>query len=291
MNSSALLLGIALMSAPAFVAAQDAPRVVIPVPDRDFDLTEVVVPWRVLSQAGYRVVFATEHGPDGPTPACDPRLIDHPLLKLLRLTARPANIALYRQLEQAPEFQRPIRWSEIDPAGCAGLVLPGGHWKRGMRQYLEATALQAKVREFFRLGRPVAAICHGPVLLARTIDPHSGQSVIHGRRVAALTERLEMSGFYLTRLALGDYYRTYDQTVEAEVSAAVGPEGRFERGPAPKLFYSPTSAGHVTIDGQLVTARWPGDAWTWAHAFLDLLRQQSPVDGSSPGLNGAVEGE
>ncbi len=34
----------------------------MPVPDRDFDITEVAVPWRLLTDAGHDVVFATEGG-------------------------------------------------------------------------------------------------------------------------------------------------------------------------------------------------------------------------------------
>jgi hypothetical protein len=35
-------------------------RVLLPIPDRDFDVTEVAVPWRILRDAGHEVVFATE---------------------------------------------------------------------------------------------------------------------------------------------------------------------------------------------------------------------------------------
>jgi len=44
----------------------------MPLPDRDFDLTEVSVPWKLFTDAGHRVVFATE---TGLTPAADPLLI------------------------------------------------------------------------------------------------------------------------------------------------------------------------------------------------------------------------
>jgi putative intracellular protease/amidase len=48
-------------------------RVLIPLPDHDFDVTEVAVPWRVLRDAGHEVVFSTERG--GTVPAADPRLL------------------------------------------------------------------------------------------------------------------------------------------------------------------------------------------------------------------------
>lgn len=281
-----------LLSLAGPLMAQSPPRVVIPLPDRDFDLTEVVVPWDALTRAGYQVVFATERGPAGPVPECDPRLIDEPLLRALRLTAREEYVGLYRRMRESPQLRAPIGWSEIDPAASAGLVLPGGHWKRGMRQYLEGEALRPKVLEFFRLGRPVAAICHGPIVLARTLDPATGKSVLHGRRVAALTKPMEKSAWILTRLKLGDYYRTYEQTVEDEVKAALGPEGRFERGPFATQFYAAFGPGHVTLDGNLVTARFPGDAHAWAQAYLRLLQASAPATPlPGPGLSGAVQGE
>jgi putative intracellular protease/amidase len=48
-------------------------RVLMPLPDRDFDVTEVAVPWRILRDAGHEVAFATEQA--GTTPAADPRLL------------------------------------------------------------------------------------------------------------------------------------------------------------------------------------------------------------------------
>ena len=49
-------------------------KVLIPLPDTDFDTTEVAVPWQLLTEAGHDVVFATEHG--GSAPRCDQRLLD-----------------------------------------------------------------------------------------------------------------------------------------------------------------------------------------------------------------------
>jgi hypothetical protein len=58
----------------AIIACDDGlVRVLIPVPDRDFDVTEVAVPWRVLRDAGHDIVFATEQA--GTLPAAEPRLL------------------------------------------------------------------------------------------------------------------------------------------------------------------------------------------------------------------------
>ena len=39
-----------------------ARSVLVPLPDRDFDVTEVAVPWKLLSERGVDIVFATEEG-------------------------------------------------------------------------------------------------------------------------------------------------------------------------------------------------------------------------------------
>lgn len=46
--------------------------VLLPLPDTDFDVTEVAVPWRLLTDAGHTVVFATE---SETPPAADPLLL------------------------------------------------------------------------------------------------------------------------------------------------------------------------------------------------------------------------
>src|SRR4051812_32108779 len=152
-------------------------RILMPLPDRDFDVTEVSVPWRLLTDAGHDVVFATEHGDR--RPAADPRLLDGVIFGQLGAEEEPK--ALYRQLEAAPAFAEPMAWADIEPASFDGLILPGGH-APGMRQYLGSELLQQKVAELWSLERPVGAICHGVLVLARTTDPATGRSVLADRR-------------------------------------------------------------------------------------------------------------
>jgi putative intracellular protease/amidase len=75
-------------------------RVLLPLPDRDFDVTEVAVPWRILRDAGHEVVFATETG--GRPPAADPRLLDGVLFGKLGAYDEPQ--AFYRELLQDKGF-------------------------------------------------------------------------------------------------------------------------------------------------------------------------------------------
>jgi putative intracellular protease/amidase len=88
-------------------------RVLVPLPDRDFDVTEAAVPWRILRDAGHDVVFATERA--GTVPAADPRLLTGVLFG--RLGAATEARALYGELTRAPEFTATRAWAELDPAG------------------------------------------------------------------------------------------------------------------------------------------------------------------------------
>jgi putative intracellular protease/amidase len=247
------------------------PRVLLPLPDRGFDLTETAVPWRLLTDGGCDVVFATERG-FGP-PACDPRTRDGALFHLFG-AARDAQ-HFYRDLERAPAFRRPLAWSALDPAAFDGLFLPGGH-APGMRQYLGSASLQQRVANFWSLDRPVAAICHGVLVLARSRDAATGKSPIARARTTCLPKYVERGAYLATAWKLGRYYRTYDAYVEDEVRAALDdPARQLERGPIaldPRRVVAASETAFVVEDGRYLSARWPGDAALLARKFLALLQ-------------------
>ncbi len=233
--------------------------VLIPLPDNDFDTTEVAVPWRVLRDAGHDVVFATERG--GSPPACDPLLLRGVLLG--QLGAEPEPRRFYAEMQGDPRYRAPLPWSALDPARFDALLLPGGH-APGMRQYLGSEALQRALVAFWRSERPVAAICHGVLPLARAVDPSTGRSVLHGTRTTCLPKYMERVAYYLTAWRLGRYYRTYDAYVEDEVRAALARPDDFVRGPVNLVSRGTRDddrAAFVLEDGRYLSARWPGDAY------------------------------
>ena len=178
-------------------------RVLIPLPDHDFDVTEVSVPWWLLTDAGHETVFATEHG--GTAPEADKRLLDGVMFGRLGAYEEPK--AFYHQLVETPAFARPLAWADVRAGDYDGLLLPGGH-APGMRQYLASTVLTGKVAEFWRLDRPVGAICHGVLVLARARDARTGRSVIAARSTTCLPKYMERGAYYLTAWRLGRYYRS-----------------------------------------------------------------------------------
>lgn len=243
-------------------------RVLVPLPDRDFDTTEVAVPWRVLTDAGHDVCFATATGER--TPACDPRLLTGVLFGQLGADEEPRRF--YRALTEAPAFVRPASWSALRADDFDALVLPGGHAK-GMRPYLEDRALASLVVDFFAAKKLVGAICHGTIVCARARTP-DGRSVLWGHKTTALPKYMEQTAYALTFWKLGDYYRTYPAYVEDEVRAALASRDDFVRGPLHLVSRGTMQndrAAFVVESGPYVSARWPGDAYRFARVLRERL--------------------
>jgi putative intracellular protease/amidase len=245
-------------------------RILLPLPDLGFDVTEVAVPWRLLTRGGHEIVFCTERG--GVAPSADPLLISGVVFG--RLGARPQAIAFYRELEREEAFRKPISWMDLDPAAYDGVLLPGGH-APGTRQYLGSTRVQEHVASFFERGRPVGAICHGVLVAARSRDPINGRSVLYERQTTCLAKYQELGGYLLTSWKLGRYYRTYYTYVEDEVKNSLRDAARqFKRGPltlSARDTETDSCPAFVVVDGSYVSARWPGDAYTFARRFHEVL--------------------
>ncbi len=245
-------------------------RVLMPLPDEGSDVTEVAVPWRLLTEAGHQVVIATQ---TGRVPNADPLLIGGVVFGQLGAEAEP--IAFYRQFEQAPERQAPRAWPDVVVSEYDALLLPGGH-APAMRQYLGDPGLARQVADFWALDRPVAAICHGVLVLARA-HAADGRSVIATSRTTCLPKYMERSAFLATAWRRGRYYRTYPAYVEDEVRAALDdPERQFLRGPVElRRRGTATDDGpaFVVEDGRYLSARWPGDAYLFAKRLLSMLER------------------
>jgi putative intracellular protease/amidase len=241
--------------------------VLFPLPDHDFDVTEVAVPWKLLREAGHEPVFATEAGA---TPACDPLLLTGVVFG--KLGARSEPIAFYRELERAPEFLSPRKWKDCTASAFDALFLAGGHAPL-MRQYLASDVVHRLVAEFFATEKPIAAICHGVLVAARS-KRSDGRSVLHGLRTTCLPKYMERSAYLATFWRRGRYFRTYPAYVEDEVREALARPEDFERGPR-ALFARGTrddnSPAFVVEDGRYVSARWPGDAYLIASKLISRL--------------------
>lgn len=245
-------------------------RVLMLLPDADYDPTESSVPWEVLTAAGHEVFFAT---PGGREVAADGRLTDlgfGPLSPLLM--TRSADIERYRRMARDARFRSPLGHAEARPCDFDALLVPGGHAK-GMKTLIESKDAQAIVVDHFLRDRIVAAVCHGVLLLARSVVPSTGKSVLHGRRTTALTRTMELSAWLITAPVLGRYYRTYPVTVQDEVTAALAVAGDFEAGPLLPVrdSHDCPERGFVVRDGNYLSARWPGDCHRFARDLAGML--------------------
>jgi len=280
--------------------------VLIPLPDLDSDPTEVAVSWKVLVGSGHSVRFATPTGspahgdelmvtgrgldPWGFVPGLS-RVVG--VGRVLRADANGR--AAYDELVRDSAYREPLRWTDVEPDHFDALLLPGGHRARGMRAYLESDLLQQLVVGAFSDGKPVGAICHGVLLVARSVDPATGRSVLYGRRTTALTWSLEQKAWKVaraTRFWDPNYYRTYTegageppgyQSVQQEVTRALersedfldvppdAPDARLKTSGRARDTAADARPAFVVEDGTYVSARWPGDAHTFARRFASRL--------------------
>jgi protease I len=65
--------------------------------------------------------------------------------------------------ERGHNFELTATMADIDPADYDALVVPGGRAPEYLRTY---EAVLDAVRHFFEANKPVAALCHGPQILA-----------------------------------------------------------------------------------------------------------------------------
>jgi putative intracellular protease/amidase len=281
-------------------------RVLVLLPTLDFDPSEAAVGWRVLANAGHTVSFAT---PDGRPAVADdmmltgkgldlwgaiPLLRNLPLVGLLMRANRDARAA-YAEMIADPNYVAPLRWDAVDTSAFDALLLPGGHRARGMREYLESEILQRHVADFFDEEKPVAAICHGVLLAARSISKRTGRSVLWGYQTTALTWAFENSAWSVARLTRfwdPNYYRTYVEqngqpkgfmSVQQEVTRALARAEDFRDVPKTDPDYRRKTSGlerdsmdnespaFVVRDHNYVSGRWPGDAHTFAKTFAGML--------------------
>ncbi|SHL42021.1 ThiJ/PfpI family-like [Bradyrhizobium lablabi] len=284
-------------------------RVLIPLPARDFDPSEAAVSWRVLVTSGHVVCFAT---PDGRPAVADdmmltgrgldpwgaiPLLGRLPLVGLLMRANRDAR-RTYGEMIADANYVAPQRWDAVDPMAFDGLLLPGGHRARGMREFLESEILQRHVVSFFEAEKPVAAVCHGVLLVARSISKRTGRSALWGYQTTALTWAFESSAWSVARITRfwdPNYYRTYLEqagqpkgfmSVQQEVTRALARADDFRDVPREDPDYRRKTSGlardsiddetpaFVVRDRNYVSARWPGDAHTFAKTFAGMLNGQ-----------------
>ncbi|GAT74117.1 DJ-1/PfpI family protein [Microbacterium sp. HM58-2] len=134
---------------------------------------ELLAPYRLLTDAGHDVAFAT---PGGVAPVVDAG----------SLAEGDADA-----IAAIPGLAAPLTLADIDPAAYDAVYYPGGH---GPMQDLATDADSAAlITATVEARRPLAAVCHGlaALLPARTA---AGRPIVAGRRITGFSDEEERIG-------------------------------------------------------------------------------------------------
>ena len=248
-------------------------RVLIPIPTYGFDPSEAAIPWKILTENNFDIVFVT---PQGNKATTDIIMLKGKSLGIFKsvLAARQDAVAAYYEMEKSESFSNPLKYTDVQESSFDAIFLPGGHDK-GVKEYLESKVLQQFVVDFFVANKPVGAICHGVVLVARSINIETGKSVIYNYKTTSLLKSQELLAYNLTRLWLKDYYLTYPGLlVEDEVKSTLSDSNNFMQGQTPILRDSikHMNRGFFVRDRNYLSARWPGDVYNLSLAFMKMIQ-------------------
>jgi protease I len=139
------------------VEANAMPKILILTGDAAEDL-EVMYPYQRLLEEGYEVHIAA------------------PSKKRLQFVVHDFVDGFDTYTEKPGRtWPADLAFADVEPAGYAALVVPGGRAPEYLRNDVEC---QRIVRHFFADDKPVAHLCHGPLLAAAA-------GVLSGRRSSA----------------------------------------------------------------------------------------------------------
>jgi putative intracellular protease/amidase len=260
----------------------------VPVHENTHIRPEAAIPYKILTEAEFSVHFATEHGA---SPRCDSKMLYGLVGALLganreaksayhAMTATQSNAATTGSISQPHAWTVPA----FSLADYDLVFLPGGH-NKGVRQIIDSAAMHGLLADYFPQTRrsrnapkrTLAAICHGVQVLAftpanATTASGKSKSIIHDAKTTALPAFMEEGIFWLTRLFLGDYYKTYgygSKSVQRFVEDGLDDPRQFVNGPSWNA-----GAPFIVEDEtyNYVTGRFPPDTWVLAWRAVDMVK-------------------
>ena len=139
-------------------------------------LFEAAHPWRVLTEAGFEVDFASPRGGAAPI---DPDSLD---------TKNPDNAALLHHVEGSRRLRNTQAIERVCATDYSAVYFPGGHG--AMWDFPDNPHIQRIAADIHDRGGVIAAICHGPAALVN-LRNNEGLRLIAGKRFAAFTNEEE----------------------------------------------------------------------------------------------------
>ena len=224
---------LASISPAAQAHTLSAPRVlfILSAHEHGYWLPEVLTPYKILTDAGFDVTFATPEGHPGVQAGGD-MMNDEERRTLGTLSDILAT---------------PAKLSDIDPADYLALYVPGGAGP--MFDLFDHPQVNRIAASMYENDKPVTAACHGPAALA-AVRLSNGKLLVEGKRLTAKSNAEE-----------GDWARAnYPFLLEDKLKAV---SSQFSAA-AP---YQPW----VVRDGNLLTGQNPASAGPLARSLLKIL--------------------
>ncbi|WP_308363927.1 MULTISPECIES: type 1 glutamine amidotransferase domain-containing protein [unclassified Microbulbifer] len=202
-----------------------------------YELTELARPYYVFVANGFDVDIAS---PEGGLP---PVVIDNDDMG-------PFDYAFLNDPQAQEKLHNSIPVDQVAEENYRAVFFVGG--KGAMFDFPDNPAIQRLVRELYRDGKVIGAVCHGPAALAN-VTLENGESLVSNRRVTGFTNEEEL-------FLIPDAREIFPYLLEDRLrnSGAI-----FEPGPA--------YLKQVSIDGQLLTGQNPWSTWPVAEAMVTAL--------------------
>jgi len=143
-----------------------------------FWVEEFAAPYYTLADAGVAITLAS---PKGGQPPVDPKSTEPE-------ARTPATVRFYEDEDLQHKLSRTHKLSEVKAEDYDAVFYPGGHgplWDLASDR--DSIRL---IEDFYKQQKPVAAVCHGPAVLAEAKTPE-GEALVKGRQVAGFTNSEE----------------------------------------------------------------------------------------------------
>jgi putative intracellular protease/amidase len=203
-----------------------------------FWLEEFTAPYYVFTDAGAEVTVTS---PNGGQPPIDPKS-DDPANQTDTMQRFKSDAATQKVLANS------VKLADVKAADYDTIFYAGGHGP--MWDLTNDKHSIALIEDFYNAGKPVAAVCHGPVVFRNAT--HKGEPLVKGKRVTAFTNS-EEEAVGLTKVM--------PFLVEDELKRLGGHFENVED-------WAPFSI----VDGQLITGQNPASSGPTAQALLKVLQ-------------------
>lgn len=204
-------------------------------------LEEVVAPYYTFLDARCSVTIAS---PKGGTPPCDANSLTE--------EAQTASTRRYHADSKAQmALRNTVALNDVNARDYDGIFFAGGH---GTMEDLPHDANVIRlVEQFYKEGKPVASVCHGPACLVNAKNP-KGEPIIKGKRFTCFSDAEEI------HIGVDKFVPFMLETRLKEQGGTPQNKGLFE--------------ANTVVDGNLITGQNPASSIPAAEAVIYQTRQR-----------------